>query len=122
MSGKKLNFTILVFVSVLLWFVSLKYPDILLKKGFFTVLSFTVVYFVFRVVFEEIFIKKVKGSKAKYSFKKTVSILFQISLIVERKTTNEIKTISTLTMNFSNFSVESNMLFMDTSTYIPHIQ
>ena len=54
----------------------------ILQKGFQTLLTLTVIYFFFRIIFEETFIKRIKDYKTKYSFRKTVSILFYIFLLI----------------------------------------
>jgi len=63
-------------VSVLLWLAYNKYDNGILQKLFLTFFILAIIYFVFRFVFEEVVIKRIKDSKTKYSFRKTVSILY----------------------------------------------
>jgi len=70
---------ILVIFTVALWFTHYQYPTLYsfyIINGFYTFLALTIAYIVFRVVFEEIVIKKMKQAKMRYSFKKTISILY----------------------------------------------
>ena len=47
-----------------------------MQKGFYTFLALTILYLVFRIAFEEIVVKRIRESKTRYSFRKTVSILY----------------------------------------------
>jgi len=73
---KILIFLMWLIVSVLLWFAYNKYDNGYLQKLFLTFFILAIIYFVFRFVFEEVVIKRIKDSKTKYSFRKTVSILY----------------------------------------------
>jgi len=67
---------ILVIFTVALWFTHYQYPTLYnfyIVNGFYTFLALAIIYIVFRVVFEEIVIKKMKQAKMRYSFKKTIS-------------------------------------------------
>jgi len=68
--------------SILFWFANIRYPNIYLQKGFYTFLTLDVTYFLFKLIFEEISIKKIKDSKTRYSFRKTVSIIYLAALLV----------------------------------------
>ncbi len=74
--GKRINLISLIFTSALFWFLNFSYPNIYLNKLFYTFFSLAVIYLSFRLVFEEIFTRRIKDSKTKYSFKKAVSILY----------------------------------------------
>ncbi len=81
---KKIAFLLLLAIaSILLWFINYQYPNIYFYKGFTTVLALTIIYLILKVGIEEIGSKGIKDSKTKYSFRKTISILFLlISLII----------------------------------------
>lgn len=69
----------LISISTSLWFTHNQYPNIYsfyVIKGFYTFLALTIIYFIFRVIFEEIVVKRMKEAKMRYSFKKTISILY----------------------------------------------
>jgi len=69
----------LIIITVVFWFTNHQYPNFYnfyIAKGFYTFLALTIIYIIFRVVFEEIIIKRMKQAKMRYSFKKTISILY----------------------------------------------
>lgn len=70
--------TLITFVvfSILLWFLNNHYTSIYLFKGFHTLIALTSIYIIFRILFEELISKKIKNAKTKYSFNKTISILY----------------------------------------------
>lgn len=70
----------LVLLAVILWILNYAYPDIDLQKAFDTVAALAIVHLLFKHAFEDLIIKKIKVSKARYSFKKTVSILYLVAL------------------------------------------
>ncbi len=81
--NKKVIYIIVLFlVSILLWFANIRYPNIYLQKGFYTFLTLDITYLLFKLIFEEISIKKIKDSKTRYSFRKTVSIIYLAVLLV----------------------------------------
>jgi len=66
-------------ISATLWFINYTYPNFyssFILKGFYTFLALTVIYTVFRVILEEIIVKKLKQTKMRYSVKKTISVLY----------------------------------------------
>jgi len=66
-------------LTVLLWFIYHTYPDFYnfyILKGFYTVFALTIIYIIFRIFLEELIVKRLKQTKMKYSFKKTISILY----------------------------------------------
>jgi small-conductance mechanosensitive channel len=68
--------------TMLLWLGTLRYDWQYLEKGFYTLLTLTVIYCVFRILLEEAVITRIKDAKTKYSFRKTVSILFIVVFLV----------------------------------------
>jgi len=69
-------------ISFLLWFTNSRYPHILFQKALQTFLVLVIIYFIFSIVLEEIIIKKIKESKTRYSFKRTISILELVVLAI----------------------------------------
>lgn len=68
--------------TVLLWLGTLRYDWPYLEKGFYTLLTLTVIYCVFRILLEETVITRIKDAKTRYSFRKTISILFAVVFLV----------------------------------------
>lgn len=71
--------TSLILITAALWFTNYQYPtfyNFFIVKGFYTFLALTLIYIVFRVVFEGIVVKRMKQDKMRYSFNKTISILY----------------------------------------------
>ena len=69
----------LILATAALGFLNYQYPNIYnfyFIKGFYTLLALTIIYIIFRVVFEEIVVKRMKQAKMRYSFKKIISILY----------------------------------------------
>ncbi|UCE35614.1 MAG: mechanosensitive ion channel [Deltaproteobacteria bacterium] len=65
-----------ILICALFWLAHLRYPYPYLQKSFYTFLALTILYLVFRIAFEEIVAKSIKEPKTRYSFRKTVSILY----------------------------------------------
>jgi small-conductance mechanosensitive channel len=72
----------LIIITGLFWFTQFQYPNVYLERGFYTFLTVTIVYFVFKSLFEEIVARQIKESKTRYSFRKTVSILYFVVLLL----------------------------------------
>jgi len=70
-----------IIVSALFWLAHFRYPYPYLQKGFYTFLALSILYFVFRLAFEEIVAKRIKEPKTRYSFRKTVSILYLVVFV-----------------------------------------
>ncbi|MBU0532242.1 mechanosensitive ion channel family protein [Candidatus Micrarchaeota archaeon] len=82
MIGRIIMLLFLLAISILLWFVNLEYQNTYLEKSFSTVFVLAILYFIFKLVFEEILIKKIKESKARYSLRKTVSVIYFFVVII----------------------------------------
>jgi small-conductance mechanosensitive channel len=76
------NLLVLLIITGAFWFAHLQYPNIYLEKGTYTFLAVTIVYFIFKAIFEETVARKIKEEKTRYSFRKTVSILYFVLLLV----------------------------------------
>ena len=64
--------------SGLFWLVHFRYPNPYVRNVFYTVLTLTILYFLFRIAFEVVVAKRIRESKTRYSFRKTVSILYLV--------------------------------------------
>lgn len=82
MKMKKLIYLLtLNILSVSFWLANFKYSNEYFQRGFYTFLALASTYLVFKIIFEEIFIKQIKESKTRYSFRKTVSIIYLVIVI-----------------------------------------
>jgi small-conductance mechanosensitive channel len=72
----------LALITVFFWFAQLQYPSAYLEKGFYTFLAITLIYFLFKPGIEETIAQKIKEAKARYSFRKAVSILYFVALVL----------------------------------------
>ncbi len=71
----------LIALAAALWIVNYAYPSIDLQKAFYTVAAIAIIHFLFKHLFEDVLIKRIKASKTRYSFKKTVSIVYLVVLV-----------------------------------------
>ncbi len=69
-------------ITGLFWFANFHYPNVYVEKGFYTFLALTIIHFVFKSIFEGMVARKIKESKTRYSFRKTVSILYFVVLLL----------------------------------------
>lgn len=82
MLARLISFLLLLIVAGLLWLANTEYPHEYLQKGFYTFIVFSLVFFVFKLILEETVSKKIKEPKARYSFRKTISLLYMVVLLV----------------------------------------
>jgi small-conductance mechanosensitive channel len=73
---------LLIIISVGLWFVNIEYPNPYLEKGFYTFLALAIIYFLFKLVFDEAIGKKIADSKARYHLKKAISIIHILVTVI----------------------------------------
>ena len=71
-----IRLTILAVSSLGLWVLNLNYEYPVLTKVFYTVLSFSVFYLLFKIVLEELASRTISGQKTSYVFRKAVSIIY----------------------------------------------
>ncbi|MGC9514188.1 mechanosensitive ion channel family protein [Methanocrinis sp.] len=71
----------LIALAAALWIVNYAYPNIDLQKAFYTVAAIAIIHLLFKHLFEDVLIKRIKASKTRYSFKKTVSIVYLVVLV-----------------------------------------
>jgi len=76
MLGRLLILGFFIALSILVWFGNLYYPHPYLEKIFSTFVALAGIYLIFKVLFEELVSARIKDSKARYSFRKVVSILY----------------------------------------------
>ncbi|WP_455281179.1 mechanosensitive ion channel family protein [[Eubacterium] cellulosolvens] len=79
---KLIYFFILLFSTILIWLINFEHPNNYLLKGFYTLLSLTIIYCIFKLIFEEIIVKRIKESKTRYSLNKAISILEIIIFLI----------------------------------------
>ncbi len=71
----------LIALAAALWAVNYAYPSIDLQKAFYTAAAIAIIHFLFKHLFQDVLIKRIKVSKTRYSFKKTVSIVYMVVLV-----------------------------------------
>ena len=64
------------------WLINIEYPSPYFVKTFETLLALTITYVLFKLIFEEAFVKRIRESKMRYSFRKAVSIIYVVVLSV----------------------------------------
>lgn len=77
---KIINLALLIAGTGAVWILNYKYPLEYFKKGAYTVLIFTVAYFVFKLLLEEIIARHIEDTKTRYSLRKTISILYLVAI------------------------------------------
>ncbi len=82
MIKKIINLLLLVIITGVFWFAQFQYPTSYLQKVFYTFFAVTIVYFIFKAVFEETIAREIKEERARYSFRKAVSILYIVALLL----------------------------------------
>jgi len=76
--GKKANLAVISIATIAFFLVNLEYPNEYIEDGFYTFLSLAIIYAIFKVVLEDTVSRRIRDSKARYSFRKIISILFLI--------------------------------------------
>ena len=71
----------LIALAAALWIVNYAYPNIDLQKAFYTAAAIAIIHFLFKNLFEDVIVKRIKVSKTRYSIKKTVSIVYLVVLV-----------------------------------------
>ena len=64
-----------------LWALNSVYPNPLLHRAFITAVAVAIIHLLFKHLFEELLIGRITVSKTRYSFRKTVSILYLVILV-----------------------------------------
>lgn len=73
------TFGIYTAITVSLWFLNLEYKNVELNNLFYTAAVISITHLVFRVLLEGTISRRIKDSKTRYSFRKTIKI---ISIII----------------------------------------
>ena len=78
MSKKLVNVTAIFGLALVAWVINIAYASVSINKIIYSFVAISVAYFLFKIVLEEVISKRIRESKARYTFKKTTSILFII--------------------------------------------
>lgn len=79
---KIIVFSALIILSITLWLANLEYPNPYLEKGFYTLLTLTVIYSLFKVILEWAVNREITDSKVRYHLKKKAVSIIHILVIV----------------------------------------
>jgi len=81
MKKKTILLSSLFVISALLWLASFNYPNVYLQKVFHTCLVLTSSYFVFKLILEEVVVRRIKEARTRYSFTRITSTLYILTFI-----------------------------------------
>jgi len=81
MKKKTILLSSLFVISALLWLASFNYPNVYLQKVFHTFLVLTSSYFVFKLILEEVVVRRIKEARTRYSFTRITSTLYILTFI-----------------------------------------
>ncbi len=79
---KIIVFSALIILSITLWLANLEYPSPYLEKGFYTLLTLTLIYSLFKVIPEGAVNRGITDSKGGYHLKKKAVSIIHILVIV----------------------------------------
>ena len=79
---KIINLFVLIGLGIILLFIDLKYPNIGLQKGYVTLFAIAGSYLLLKLFFDKLIIRKIKGSKTRYSLRKITTVFFFVFLSV----------------------------------------
>lgn len=77
-----LNFTVMLALTVLAWFVRENYAFQYLSEIFYSLLALTIVYLIFKVVLEDVISRRIKNQKTRYVSRKAFSIIYMAVFLV----------------------------------------
>ncbi|MDO9536861.1 MAG: mechanosensitive ion channel family protein [Thermoplasmata archaeon] len=89
--GRIFTLSVMIMLAIILWFVNYRFEDFTFLgiiwnpyflKGFMSLIALAIIYLVFKIIFEGAFIGSVKEYKARYSFKKAVSVLYYAGCLI----------------------------------------
>ena len=69
-------------IAGLAWFLHTRYKIILVEKIFYSFVALSVSYFFLKLLLEGVVVKRIKDSRARYSFRKTTQVLFLVASFV----------------------------------------
>ncbi|TAJ44145.1 mechanosensitive ion channel family protein [Methanofollis fontis] len=81
-AGDLLKFLILLTLTMAAWTAHSFYPDTTIYRIALTLLAVLIAYLVLRIVLERVFARTIKDAKVRYSFRKAVSVLYAIAVVV----------------------------------------
>ena len=76
------KFLMLVAVAVLFWAANYRFNILYFTRGFQTLIAIALIYFVFKVVLEEVVSRSIKDARSQYSFRRTMSIIYYVAIVV----------------------------------------
>ncbi|WP_424358342.1 mechanosensitive ion channel family protein [Methanocella sp. MCL-LM] len=76
------KFLMLVAVAVLFWAANYRFNILYFTRGFQTLIAIALIYFVFKVVLEEVVSRGIKDARSQYSFRRTMSIIYYVAIVV----------------------------------------
>lgn len=65
-----------VILSISFWIANYIYPSPYLENGFYSFLSLSLIYLIFKLILHGRIVKTIKDKKTKYSFSKVISVLY----------------------------------------------
>ena len=81
MSTKLIIVSILLILTIALWFLQAHFLDSYLTKIFYTALSLFAIYVVIKVIFEQIIATRIREPKTRYSMRKIISMVSVLAFI-----------------------------------------
>lgn len=83
MLARILTLLLLLIMAAILWFINANYyPHDYIQSGFYSLVVYAAIYFLFKMLLEEVIVGRIADHKARYSFRKAVSIAYLVVLIV----------------------------------------
>jgi small-conductance mechanosensitive channel len=82
MKRKIAGLIVIVAVTVAFWAFSLKYPSEYADKGVRTLVALSILYSLFKIVFDELVGRRIPEDKERYTFKKMVSTAYSFFILV----------------------------------------
>lgn len=79
---KILIFLLLVGIAVLFWAANFRFDILYFTRSFQTLIGIAIIYFFFKVVLEEGVSRGIKDARSQYSFRRTISIIYYVAIIV----------------------------------------
>lgn len=76
------KFLLLVSIAILFWGANERYGVLYFTRGFQTLIAVAAIYFIFKVVLEEVISRGIKDARSQYSFRRTMSIIYYVAIVV----------------------------------------
>ena len=81
MKMRLIAISLLMLLSIILWFFQLEYSNAYLTKAFYTILSLLIIYVVIKIIFDQLIAKRIQEAKTRYSMKRIASMLSVLTFI-----------------------------------------